>query len=198
MHSRHHRSGLHTLPRFRQLLLENLERRELLALVSTNLPDYSPGDTAIITARDFQVGEAVQFQVLHNDGTPNTGNGHGPWTVTDGSAADLDGLTDGNIRTSWYVDPDDSLNSSFTLTAMGQVSGLSASSTFTDANPSGDLDQCGNGPLAAPVPCSDPPPAGGPDNPWVNGNLGMSKSHYFEGDSVPYRVRFDSLATGAV
>src|SRR5262245_39844651 len=189
MHSRHHRSGLHTLPRFRQLLLENLERRELLALVSTNLPDYSPGDTAIITARQFQVGEAVQFQVLHNDGTPNTGNGHTPWTVIDGSAADLDGLRDGNVRTSWYVDPDDSLNSSFTLTAIGQASGLTATTTFTDANPSANLDQCANDP--APSPSTDGCSASASD--WVNGNVGASKSFYTEGDSVPYRLVMDSL-----
>src|SRR6266540_4467116 len=57
------------------------------------------------------------------------------------------------------------------------------------ANPSADLDQCANGSLASPnVPACNP-------NEWVNGNLGASKAHYFEGDSIPYRMKFDNLST---
>ena len=81
----------------------------------------------------FETGETVELQVLHNDGLPNTGGGHEPWQVTDGSANDLDGRLDGNIRTTWYVNPDDSLNSSFELTATGSGSGLVATTTFTDS-----------------------------------------------------------------
>ncbi len=44
------------------------------------------------------------------------------------------------------------------------------------ANPSASLDQCANGPLSAPSTCNP--------NDWVNGNLGSSKAHYYEGDSV--------------
>jgi hypothetical protein len=53
------------------------------------------------------------------------------------------------------------------------------------APPSADLDQCGNGPLAAPTSC----------NPtiWQNGNLNGNQAHYSEGDSVPYRIRFANL-----
>lgn len=43
-------------------------------------------------------------------------------------------------------------------------------------NPSANLDQWAN-----------------TDNQWVNGNLGQSKAMYFEGDSIPYRMRFDNL-----
>jgi uncharacterized repeat protein (TIGR01451 family) len=57
------------------------------------------------------------------------------------------------------------------------------------ANPSASLDQCANGSLAAPN-----VPACAPDE-WVNGNLGSSKAHYVEGDSVPYRMVFDNLST---
>ena len=124
----------------RQLFLERLEERSLLASVMTDKLDYAPAETALITASGFQSGESVQFQVLHNDGTPNTVNGHFPWTVTDGSAADLDGAVNGNIRSCWYVDPDDSAFSSFSITANGLLSGLSASTTFTDA-PAADLVQ---------------------------------------------------------
>src|SRR5688500_8379045 len=89
--------------------LETLESRLLLAAdVFTDQVDYAPGQTVHIFASDFAAGEAVQFQVLHIDGTPNTGNGHLPWTVVDGSGDDLDGVVNGNIHTTWYVDPDDS------------------------------------------------------------------------------------------
>ncbi|MGB6044491.1 MAG: DUF11 domain-containing protein, partial [Pirellulales bacterium] len=115
------------------LLLEQLEDRRLLAVVATDLADYAPADTALISATGYQPGETVEFQVLHIDGTPNTGNGHDPWFVTDGSPEDLDGLVDGNVDTSWFVDPDDSLDSTFELTASGQSSGLVATSFFTDS-----------------------------------------------------------------
>jgi hypothetical protein len=69
--------------------------------VSTDLLDYSPGDTAVITAEDFIVGSTIEFQVLHvldpgEDGiygtsddiideeTNASGDGHETWTVTDG------------------------------------------------------------------------------------------------------------------
>src|SRR4051812_48996836 len=71
-------------PRFRRSHVEMLEHRRMMAVVATDHFDYAPGETAHIFASDFQAGEAVQFQVLHNDGTPNTGNGHAPWTVVDG------------------------------------------------------------------------------------------------------------------
>lgn len=47
-------------------------------------------------------------------------------------------------------------------------------------NPSADLDQWGN----------DAPAS------WQNGNLNDNQATYFEGDSVPYRMKFDNLATG--
>src|SRR5438309_4988952 len=51
----------------------------------------------------------------------------------------------------------------------------------------GNLDQCGNGPLSAPTFCN---PAS-----WQNGNLNGNQAHYFEGDSVPYRLTFLNLST---
>src|SRR5687767_11412945 len=56
------------------------------------------------------------------------------------------------------------------------------------ANPAADLDQCANGGVGAP----DEQCAG---SNWVNGNLGGSKAHYLEGQSVPYRLKFTDLAT---
>ncbi|MDE0918006.1 MAG: DUF11 domain-containing protein, partial [Flavobacteriales bacterium] len=108
---------------------------DAVATVTTDKPDYAPSETAYISAAGFQIGEAVEFLVLHIDGKPNTGNGHTPWTVTDGGPNDNDGQADGNIETSWFVDPDDSFNSVFELTAIGQSSALTASHTFKDDTP---------------------------------------------------------------
>src|SRR5438094_1164125 len=55
-------------------------------------------------------------------------------------------------------------------------------------NPSLKLDQCANGPPSTPDPCTA-------DTAWVTGNLGTGNSHYFEGDSVPYRISFANLST---
>src|ERR1043165_6795926 len=65
------------------------------------------------------------------------------------------------------------------------------STTASAANPSANLDQCANDP--APSPSSDGCDTSAAQ--WVNGNLGASKSVYFEGDSIPYRMTFDNLAT---
>ncbi len=160
----------------RRCFFESLEDRRLLATVVTDKLDYRPAETALITASDFQRGESVKFQVLHIDGTPNTGNGHEPWTVTDGGTGDLDGKRDGNISTSWFVDPDDSLGAIFELSALGLSSGLFDTHIFTDAAPpsNGNLFQW------------DPPG-------WVTGN---NDGPYFEGDTVPYYTSFSNLVVG--
>ncbi|HBB31777.1 MAG TPA: hypothetical protein DDZ80_25375 [Cyanobacteria bacterium UBA8803] len=116
------------------------------ATVVTNKIDYHPAETAYITASGFALGETVEFQVLHLDagadgefGTSDdqtvvtSGEGHEPWQVQDGSALDLDGVVNGAVKTSWYVNPDDSLNATFLLTATGQSSGEQASYIFTDS-----------------------------------------------------------------
>jgi hypothetical protein len=58
----------------------------------------------------------------------------------------------------------------------------------TAANPSADLDQCRNGDQLHPVQCTG--------SAWVNGNAGASNAHWFEGDSIAYRMRFTNLAAG--
>ena len=109
--------------------------------VMTDKDDYQPGEWATITGAGFIYPDAdgnpvvetsVTLQVLHVDGTPNTGNGHEMRTVS------VNG--DGTFTTQWYVDPDDSLGAIFKVTAIGTTSGLKAERIFTD------------GPLVA---CSD-------------------------------------------
>jgi uncharacterized repeat protein (TIGR01451 family) len=159
--------------------MEELERRNLLAVVATDLPDYAPGSTAQIFASSFQLGEAVQFQVLHSDGMPNTGDGHLPWTVIDGSSADLDGKVDGNIHTTWYVDPDDSNGATFNLSAQGMNSGQLATTTFTDLGST--LSQFANKPTTN----------------YQTGSLNSSNSAYVEGNSIPFRYLVSDLREDA-
>ena len=66
------------------------------------------------------------------------------------------------------------------------------SAAFGVGNPSADLDQCANGnPLSATA-CD-----ASHDADWINGNVGQSKATYFEGDSLPYRMKFDNLLPGS-
>ena len=94
-----------------------------IAVVETTRFDYQPGETAEIIGAGFRPGERVTVQVVHSNAL-NSGNGHAPFDVT----AD----ENGRVTTPWFVDPDDSLDSIFRLTARGAESGLVATSTFTD------------------------------------------------------------------
>src|SRR4051812_29659000 len=64
--------------------------------------------------------------------------------------------------------------------------------TALAANPSADIDQCGNDPAPSSHTNGCAGVAG--EIGWVNGNLGASKSTYTEGDSIPYRLKFDNLS----
>ncbi len=147
-------------------------------IVYTDKPNYQPGETAVIFGSGFWANELITLQVVHIDDTAEGGNGHEPWNVMSDEF--------GNFTSTWFVDPDDSAGSIFRLTALGNSSGLSAESTFVDG--SANLDTCANGPTNAPVQCTGAN--------WENGNLNGSKSHYFEGDSVPYRTVFEGLIIG--
>src|SRR5690606_20155704 len=94
------------------------------ATIKTDKLDYAPGETAIITGIGWTPGEIVDLEVDHvGDGA--YGSGHHPWAVVADAA--------GNVSSSWYVDPDDSLGETFLLTASGRTSGLLATWTFTDS-----------------------------------------------------------------
>jgi hypothetical protein len=112
-----------------RLGIESLEDRTVPSIALwTDLADYEPGETAILTASGFDLGETVTFQVTADVAGP----GQDPWDVTDGSADDLDGEINGTIVTSWLVDPGGAyLGVTLTATVTG-ISG-SASTTFTDS-----------------------------------------------------------------
>ena len=174
--------------RHNHLGLEHLEARTTpTASVFTDLLDYQPGATAYITAQDFAPGSTVEFQVLHVNGN-NGGQGHLPWRVTDGSQEDLDHTVNGVIKTSWYVNPDDSLGEAFVLTALGNGLDMqfgtaddeSASTTFTDGpKPGVTLNQWET-----------------LTHKWANGQANANQARYLEGDTVPFAAQFTSLTAG--
>ncbi len=91
------------------------------AAISTNKMDYAPGETATITGRGFQAGEVVRVKI-HED--PHTPQERG-FDVT----ADADGNFSGE-----YLVMDYDLNMKFIVGSRGLTSGLTAQTTFTDAN----------------------------------------------------------------
>ena len=97
----------------------------LTQTVATDKLDYSPGETVMITGTGFQSGEQVVLSIIHiNIDEYFPVHFHDAWTVTADSI--------GNFSSTWYVDAIE-LNTMLYLTATGQSSGLSASTTFTDA-----------------------------------------------------------------
>src|SRR5262249_31754190 len=109
----------------RKLAFEVLEDRTLLsALLWTDKPGYAPGETAVLTGTDFQVGETVNLHVVRGDNTT-----YAPWSITDGGAGDLDGVANGSITTSWTL-PSDAAGTTFQATATGESSGASAQAAF--------------------------------------------------------------------
>src|SRR4029079_17623048 len=105
-------------------------------IVTTDQTDYAPDSTARITAESVAVGGTVEFVVTDpdlSDGVVVSGTNE-PWTVTDGSADDLNGAVDGTIVTTWNVNQD-AADQACVLTATDTTSSEVATAEFTDAKP---------------------------------------------------------------
>jgi hypothetical protein len=68
------------------------------------------------------------------------------------------------------------------------LAALATRNVTAAGNPSANIDQCANGLVYAGVPCSG--------SAWQNGNTNANNSHWFEGDSIAYRMTFSNLASG--
>src|SRR5262245_29216092 len=165
-------------------LLPPLELPALAVAVDQADADYMPGETVGITASNVAVGGSVQFTVAHVD--PGTDGSVGtaddqltydlsatgtPWTVIDGGAGDLDGLANGAIQTSWYVNAD-AADQAFVLSATDETTGATARTAFTDA--AGSTNKV----------YQHWADANGPE--WNNNILNDNKSDYFEGEVIPH------------
>ncbi len=109
------------------LLCTAAQAATLSAIVSTDTLDYAPGDTVYIEGAGYWANESVQLQVHLQVGLPEPENAqfYEPWTVT------ADG--EGSISAIWIV-PDDAVNKTLYVDALGLSSGLTATATFTDCN----------------------------------------------------------------
>lgn len=91
------------------------------------------------------------------------------------------------------------MNTSFSARAFVLLVGLLllATAGFAQKTPEAattlDIEQCANGPLAAPIHCD----TSGANQGYGRGNLVSSKSHYFEGDFVPIRITSTNLTAGS-
>ncbi len=124
----------------------------------TDQADYPPGEMALLVGVGYTAGEVVTLQVLHADGTPDTGADHLPWTVTANAK--------GYVLASWHVCEDDCVGALLRATADGATSGLHTEVLFTD-----DLPPCTSGTgvvtmVATGGSCLDetPPAGNGPYN----------------------------------
>jgi hypothetical protein len=95
------------------------------ATVTTDKPDYSPGEIVMITGSGWEPGEAVTL-FLHEEPIVDPNVDPDSW-LEPSPVADLDG----NIYAEFIVQPND-VGVTFTLTAAGLSSGLTAQMTFTD------------------------------------------------------------------
>ncbi|HMI31527.1 MAG TPA: HYR domain-containing protein, partial [Candidatus Limnocylindrales bacterium] len=97
------------------------------ATVQTDKADYYPGETAIVTGSGWTPGETVS---LTFDESPAQ---HPP--VVQSAVADASG----DIRNEYLLDDTD-LGVTYTLTAVGETSGLTAVATFTDSPKVGSVE----------------------------------------------------------
>ena len=131
---------------------------------------YLPGMPVAVSGAGWLPGETVNL-VFHETNGPDD-------DVTFQAIAD----DAGNISNSKFAPDSHDYGVIFTLTATGVSSSLTAQTMFTDG---ANLDSCANGKATAHTDCE-----------WVNGNLNDTKSHYLEGDSVPFRLVIDGLSIG--
>lgn len=153
------------------------------AALTTEKSRYTAGETVNINGQNFDNSEIISISVDYFSQSQKQSVSIFNWKVS----TDDQGQFTINI-------PFESLYSEdgkFTARALGNNSKKIAEVQFESAlpNPSADLDQCANGQFTNPMPCTG--------NNWQNGNVGQSQGHYYEGDSVPYRIKLDNLTTGA-
>ena len=143
--------------------------------ITSDLPDYAAGATVTLTGAGWAPAEAVHIFVNDDLGLTWSHNSN-PDPVADGNG----GFTYRFQLPTWFV-------ATYRVTATGPNSGT-ATTTFTDAPPGiQNLWQC------------DPPTGYDPSTytcitssatGWVTGN---DDGPFFEGETVPYRTRFQNL-----
>jgi len=144
----------------------------LSATVQTNKVDYMPGETVVITGSGWQAGETVALRIDESDGDL-------PWI----SSATAD--ASGNIFNNQFVIQTHDIGVTFILTATGQTSGATATTTFTD-NVVVDWKQSANNETNGTI-------TGLGNIHWIGSIVQSSNSRYFEGMSNMQRALFTDV-----
>src|SRR5437867_99900 len=120
-----HRYSVLRLPLLVGCLLGAVAARAEAATIATQYPDYAPGETVMMTGSGWEPGETVTIE-LHEDPTlcPNR---------LLSAVAD----ENGDILNTDFVPDQHDIGVTFTATASGLSSGLTAETTFTDNCPGG-------------------------------------------------------------
>src|SRR4030067_3185938 len=93
-----------------------------VATVMTDKADYVPGETVLISGAGWEPGETVALELVEE---PLIHPAETLYAIAD---------AEGNITNAEYVIQDHDIGQTFTLTATGQTSGLTAQTMFTDHN----------------------------------------------------------------
>jgi hypothetical protein len=153
------------------------------ASLTTAKSGYVKGEAVVIYGEGFGGFEDVSLSVeTYNDGLKES-IAIMRWNVFTNKA--------GGFSASIPFDSLSSDSGRYTIKAVGSESNAFGETNISELlpNPSADIDQCGNGPFSNPMPCTGAN--------WQNGNVGQSQGHYYEGDSIPYRIKFDNLGIGS-
>ena len=144
--------------------------------ISSDKPDYAPGEQVTLTGTGWADGEVVHIVV--NDTIGQSWNHTADVTaVSDGTLTDVFNLPN------YFV-------SNYDVTASGPISGV-ATTTFTDLS-IGTYDQCSNDDGDGYV----IPPGTDAGCRWINGNLQSNNSTYAEGEATVQRLWLTDLPTG--
>src|SRR5262245_35244192 len=90
--------------------------------VRTNEPGQVAGQQVLIIGLGFAPNEVVDLDVVHADGTAESGMGHAPFSVVAGS--------DGAFVTPWVIRPEDAQGDQFQVTARGGTTGAVTVASF--------------------------------------------------------------------
>jgi hypothetical protein len=123
--SRKHQKRVRQLPLRNHLRMEFLESRNLLAALTSDALDYAPGSNVLLSGSGYTPGETIDVAIVSDIGTG------GSLVIIDGGDGDGDGAADGSFTALWNVGYDN-VDATLMATALGESSGETASTTFTD------------------------------------------------------------------
>lgn len=150
------------------------------ASLSADVSNFNSTNAVTINGNGFERFEQISLTVTQFDDSSKQAVELGNWIVF----ADING----SFSTQWQ---NISAHKTNNFTVRGEAKSASAETNFSPSQlaPAANLDQCANGPFSNPTSCAG--------SNWQNGNVGQSQGHYYEGDSIPYRIKLSDLPTGA-